>query len=344
MIMTTITKNIATINQSSKLPKYQQLVNRLLNDIEKGKLQIGDRLPSINEATEEFYFSRDTVERAYSELYRLGVIISVLRKGYYVSGKLGKTKTKIFFLVGKITQKNKAIINSFVNCMGKDILVDIFTYDYNSANFRDIIEANQDKYHHYIIIPDFINEVEENFNCLKKIAGDRLILLDQSMFLPKKTNSFVFCNYGNEIYQVMQKNIRYFKKYKTFNLIVSEGEYFNVELAGGLRNFSEMNNFEFQVIKSFKNADVETGNVYFTLDDIDLVDIIKATQNQNLELGKQVGLISLNDSCYNEILAGGISVISSKPNEIGRLAADLINGAKGQSLNISMEMIIRKSL
>jgi DNA-binding LacI/PurR family transcriptional regulator len=98
------------------------------------------------------------------------------------------------------------------------------------------------------------------------------------------------------------------------------------------------------VFDGFQDEDVEEGNVYFTMEDIDLVAAIKSAQSQNLELGKQVGLISLNDSCYKEILAGGITIISSKPTEIGKLAAELIHGGKRQSMNVSMEMILRKSL
>ena len=74
-----------TIKKSdSKLPKYQQLINSLLQDIEMGELKPGERLPSINEASEECYLSRDTVERAYTELHKMGVITSIFRKGYFI--------------------------------------------------------------------------------------------------------------------------------------------------------------------------------------------------------------------------------------------------------------------
>ena len=80
------------------------------------------------------------------------------------------------------------------------------------------------------------------------------------------------------------------------------------------------------MLDGFKEETVEKGNMYLTMEDIDLVAAFKSAQSQNLELGKQVGLISLNDSCYKEILAGSISIISSKPDEVGRLAAELVLG------------------
>jgi DNA-binding transcriptional regulator YhcF (GntR family) len=331
-------------NKNYQFPIYKQLINEILNDIEIDKLQIGDRLPSINDASAELCLSRDTVERAYAELYRLGVITSILRKGYFISGKLGKAKTKIFLTVGEISSNNKAIINSFINRVEKNMLVEIYTYAYDFENFKELIKNHQDKYHYYIIIPHFTDGSEVNLKCLKKIAGNRLILIDQEIPLPKKTNSSVFCNYRNEVFQLMQRNAKYFKKYMTLNLIINEGEYFNSEVLYGIKNFCEKNQYEFQIINGFPKNCVENGNVYFTTKDNDLVSVIKSAENQNLELGKQVGLISLNDSFYNEILAKGISSISSKPTEIGKLAADIVRSGKQKSLNVSMEMVVRKSL
>lgn len=337
-------RSFAQAKQDSKTPKYQQLVNTLLVDIEKGDLKTGERLPSINEASEECYLSRDTVERAYSELHRLGVITSIFRKGYFISGKSAKTKTKIFFLVGKITENNKAIFNSFVNYAGKEVAVDIFTYNYKSDNFRDLINNHLGNYHYYVIMPHLIEETEENIKCLKKISGERLIFLEQSMPSLQQANSSILCNSGEEIFNVLQQNAKHFKKYKTLNLVLTEEEYFDSELMTGFRNFCETNHYDFQVLDGLQDEEVEEGHVYLTMDDADLVLAIKSIQNQGLELGKQVGIISLNDSCYKEILAGGISIISSKPKEIGKLAAEMIQGGKRQSLSVSMEMILRKSL
>ena len=342
--MITTFRDFAQAKQDSKTPKYQQLVNTLLIDIEKGDLKTGERLPSINEASEECYLSRDTVERAYSELHRLGVITSIFRKGYFISGKSAKTKTKIFFLVGKITENNKAIFNAFVNNAGKDVAVDIFTYNYKNDNFRDIINNHLGNYHYYVIMPHLIEETEENIKCLKKISGERLIFLEQTMPLLQHANSSILTNSGEQIFSVMQQNAKYFKKYKTLNLVLTEEEYFDAELITGFRNFCEANHYNFQVLDGFQDEEVEEGHVYLTMDDADLVAAIKSVQNQGLELGKQVGIISLNDSCYKEILAGGISIISSKPKEIGKLAAEMVQGGKRHSVNVSMEMILRKSL
>ncbi len=346
MNMITTFRDFAQTKQDSKTPKYQQLVNTLLVDIEKGNFQSGERLPSINEASDECYLSRDTVERAYSELYRLGVVTSIFRKGYFITGKSTKPKTKILLLVGKITENNKTIFNAFIGHAGKNVTVDIFTYHYKSEIFREIINNHLGDYHYYVIMPHLIEETEENIKCLKQITSGRLIFLDQTMPSFNNSSSSILSDIGKEIWELMQKNVKQFKKYKTINLVLTEDEYFDSGLITGCKNFCDNNYYGFKVLDGFQDEDdVEDGNVYITLGDIDLVTAIKSAQSQNLELGKQVGLVSLNDSYCKEILAGGITIISSKPAEMGELAAGLVNGNKRrQSVTVSMEMILRKSL
>ncbi|HEV7382266.1 MAG TPA: GntR family transcriptional regulator, partial [Dyadobacter sp.] len=49
-------------------PKYMQIIKSLLLAISKGKLKRGDKIPSINQLSEEYLLSRDTVVKAYKHL------------------------------------------------------------------------------------------------------------------------------------------------------------------------------------------------------------------------------------------------------------------------------------
>jgi len=72
-------------DSTSGVPKYHQVVNLIVKDIEGGRLSVGDRLPSINEFSEQYYLSRDTVEKAYAFLKTKQIITSIKGKGYYVN-------------------------------------------------------------------------------------------------------------------------------------------------------------------------------------------------------------------------------------------------------------------
>lgn len=67
-----------------KKTKYGDLVRYLENEIERGALKQGDKLPSENELTERFGVSRQTVRRAIGILEEQGVVRSVRGSGTYV--------------------------------------------------------------------------------------------------------------------------------------------------------------------------------------------------------------------------------------------------------------------
>ncbi len=331
-------------NSDNKLPKYQQLINSLLQDIEMGELKPGERLPSINEASEECYLSRDTVERAYTELHKMGVITSIFRKGYFISNSSIKTKTKVLFLVGKITNTNKEIFDSFCESLGKNVMVDIYTYQYKTKQFQEIMAQQLGNYHYYVIMPHLIEEEEDNIKCLKKISGDRLILLDQNFNSISNAHASITSQPKTALNFHFSNQINLFNKYHSFNLVVSEEDYFDAGLINGCSEFCETNGLEFQVLDGLEPVDVRAGEIYFTLDDKDLVKAIKYGEANGLTVGKNLGLIAFNDCHFKEIVAGGITVLSNQPTLLGEMAAQLIQENDKSSHELALQFIIRKSL
>jgi DNA-binding transcriptional regulator YhcF (GntR family) len=61
-------KDFALIDSQSSKPKYQQLIEYIIDSIENGRLARGQQLPSINEVAQNFGMARMTVTKAYDEL------------------------------------------------------------------------------------------------------------------------------------------------------------------------------------------------------------------------------------------------------------------------------------
>ena len=93
--------DIFKVDIDSRVPKYQQIVESVINGITNGYLSIDQKIPSINEISEEFYLSRDTVEKAYNILKDQKIIISVKGKGYYIAKTFLLDKKNILFLINK---------------------------------------------------------------------------------------------------------------------------------------------------------------------------------------------------------------------------------------------------
>ena len=62
------------IDEQSVTPKYLQLTNAILKGIASGKIEENYILPSINDLSYELEISRDTAERAYRNLKKIGVV------------------------------------------------------------------------------------------------------------------------------------------------------------------------------------------------------------------------------------------------------------------------------
>lgn len=90
--------NIFFIDDATGVPKYLQSI-KFHATLDAGRLNRGDRIPSLTEVCKAFSLSRDTVLLAYNELKSLGVIHAVPGKGYYVERTDLRPETECFSIV-----------------------------------------------------------------------------------------------------------------------------------------------------------------------------------------------------------------------------------------------------
>jgi len=69
---------------SAELPIYRQIVGQVLDAVACGRLRPGHRLPSHRELAEQLVVSPHTVEKAYDELKRQGLVRARPGNGTYV--------------------------------------------------------------------------------------------------------------------------------------------------------------------------------------------------------------------------------------------------------------------
>jgi GntR family transcriptional regulator len=71
-------------SRSDRAP-FRQLVDQVVNAVERGQLQGGDRLPSVREVVRQITINPNTVHRAYRELEHLGLVEGRLGLGTFVT-------------------------------------------------------------------------------------------------------------------------------------------------------------------------------------------------------------------------------------------------------------------
>lgn len=73
------------LNPSSGIPVYLQLREQILHAISRGQLTPGDQLPTVREVAVELSINPNTVNRAYAELERDGVLTSTRGRGTFIA-------------------------------------------------------------------------------------------------------------------------------------------------------------------------------------------------------------------------------------------------------------------
>lgn len=73
------------IDPKSNVPLYEQIIQQIKELRAKGVLAPNDKLPSVRELSSLIVINPNTVSKAYKELERQGVIVTLRGKGTFVS-------------------------------------------------------------------------------------------------------------------------------------------------------------------------------------------------------------------------------------------------------------------
>jgi DNA-binding transcriptional regulator YhcF (GntR family) len=333
-----------TIDENSKIPKYQQVVDTIVSDIEIGMVKVGDKIPSINETSEEYYLSRDTVEKAYKILRRRGIITAVRGKGFYVSSTDRKEGKRILLVLNKLSDHKKTIYNSFVKTLGENVTVDLQIHQSDSKVLEKIIIENLGKYDHYVIMPHLTNESESVLTAINKIPKDRLLLLNKDMSGIAGEYGCVFEDFELDIHQALYTGMDKIRKYKKLLLVFPTENYYCSGIKTGFVNFCEEEGFEYEIIERAAQHNLKSRELYVVIEESDLVEIIKKASAKNLKLGKNIGVITYNDTPFKEILAGGISVLSTDFIKMGETMAHMVKTFSREKVKNPFKLIVRNSM
>ncbi|HGI3116209.1 TPA: GntR family transcriptional regulator [Streptococcus agalactiae] len=97
---------------NEKLPIYSQIAEHIKMQIVSQEIKSGDQLPTVRELAQEAGVNPNTMQRAFTELEREGMVFSQRTSGRFV--------TEDNLLIGKIRQQvAKAELATFVNNMKK---------------------------------------------------------------------------------------------------------------------------------------------------------------------------------------------------------------------------------
>jgi DNA-binding transcriptional regulator YhcF (GntR family) len=331
-------KNIQ-INDSLTVPKYRQIINSIYKGISIGELKLGDKIPSLNQICGEFDLSRDTVLVAFNELKTKGIIKSIPGKGCYINSIEINLDQKIFVLFDEMNAFKEDLYTSFLNSLGSKDIVDIYFHHFNYQVFKDLISESVGKYTAYVIMPATF---DYSADIVGKLPKDKVIILDR---LKEDLPDYpvVYQDFEQDVYDSLIDGLDLLQKYSKLIMIFPGGK----EPEGrifGFERFCTERGFNSEIIRNVTSKEMKNGEAYFVPSDRSLVRLVKMAEDKNMKLGTDVGIVSFNDTVLKEVVAGGITTISTDFQLMGQTLARLIHGRSSEKIRNHSSLIRRKSL
>ncbi|GJM36628.1 MAG: transcriptional regulator [Saprospiraceae bacterium] len=333
------------INEYSKTPKYKQIINSIISGVENGELKLGGKLPSVNTLLIKFDISRDTIVKAYEHLKKIGIIESIPGKGFYVKSTNFRQKAKVFLLFNKLSVHKKIIYDAFSRTLGDQATIDFFIYNNDFRMFKNLILEHKDNnYTHFVIIPHFLEGGEFAYEFINQLPKNKLVILDKKVEGISGEYAAVYQDFEADIYNVLTKALSLLEKYQKLKIIFPSYSYHPKAILAGFEKFCTEYAFDYMVVKDISKEPIKKNEVYINLMEDDLVTLIKRVKHLGLIVGKEVGIISYNETPLKEILLDGITIISTDFQQLGEAAARIILENKKEHIANPFHLVVRNSL
>lgn len=340
------------IDENSRVPKYKQIVDSIVYNISIGNLKIDQKIPSINMFSEDFYISRDTVEKAYNILKERKIITSIKGKGYYITGTKLVSKINILFLINKLSAYKMTTYNSFVNSIGANSNTDLLIYHCDETLFLNLLDKNKEAYDYYVIMPHFktndlkhVSFTDEVINSIKKIPKEKLIILDNIKLGMDGQIVEIYQDFENDIYNALIEGLSKINKYEKLILIYPEKAVYPYprRILHGFKKFCVEHAINFEILNEvYDDMVLKKGDLFITIEESDLVNLVKLIRDSKFILGENIGIISYNDTPLKELL--GITVVSTDFKVMGESASKMILNKEKGKIKVPFNFIDRNSI
>lgn len=187
------------------------------------------------------------------------------------------------------------------------------------------------KYSAYVIMPANLSGI---LPMVQLLPQDKVYILD------RKVDELVgypviYQSFDEDMYNGLNAGYELLTKYHKMILAYPGGK----EPEGfliGFKRFCEDKNLDYDVYDQIKGRPIKKGEVYILPSDRNLINLVKRCWEKGWKLGEDVGVISINESALKEVVANGISTISTDFKQMGKTLADFVENKKtGEVKNIS---------
>jgi DNA-binding transcriptional regulator YhcF (GntR family) len=300
--------------------KHEQIVNGILNAINEKLILQGDMLPSVNVMIRETGYARETIAKAYTHLKDKGIIASKNRLGYYVANNDTEQQIKVALLMYGYDTFQEIFYTNFREELGERVHLNVYFHHNNIEIFETIIDHIKGSYGMYVVSPIPHPKTPE---LLKNIPLNKFLMFDRFEQLEGEY-SFVTQEFEHSAYKAFSQLSGAIKKFDEILFCYKPSSVIPIEILKGFKKFLKDYDINGQTQHGYKYGEIQTGKVYFTMDNAELFALIKECKEKKLIIGSDIGILSHNDEPVKEIVGDGITTFSTDFAEMGRKAAKFV--------------------
>ena len=333
---------------SDKAPIYKQLVEQFEEAIRSGKLKPGEQVASMNDFASQMGISKETVKKTYGILREKGLLIPQQGKGFYVAETYLDSKPRVLVLFDKLSIYKEVLYNSLADALGEQADITILTHNQNLELFTYYLDTYLDKFDYYVISPHFPLDAKTQQAAVKlisRVPNRKLIMVDHWMQNYQGNYGAVYQDFENDVYEGLKQGLEKLKSTSCLKVVTLPSSLYGSMLTKGVDRFVN----EFNIPVSYSDSVVDEilpNETYLILSsqlDSGLAAFARKVKEQNLEVGKDVFVISYNEFDLNEVVLNGLTTISTDFKQMGRTAAQMIIEKKSWKEHCDFKMTRRST-
>ncbi|WP_295935694.1 GntR family transcriptional regulator [uncultured Alistipes sp.] len=337
------------IDLESQIPVYKQIVGQVEQLVRSGEYPEGSLLPSMNELSSLLDISKETVKKSYSILRNNGFIDAKQGKGFYVSAIGAASKLNILLLFDKLSFYKQELYNSFAEKIGDTAEITIRLHNQNIDLLEYYLDENLDLFDYYVITPHFPLDAASQKRVLKllsRIPNRKMIVVDRWIKELPGNYGAVYQDFSNDAYEGLGYGLKKLKTYAKLNVVTLPSSLYCDEVRAGVERFCRDNGIVVEFHTEITKEIIRPKEVYLILNsqlDTGLIELVRLAREMDLRVGRDISIISYNESPINEIILNGLTTISTDFRQMGVLVAEMILNKSLSKIKCDFHMIRRNT-
>lgn len=335
------------ISKENNTPYYKQIVECVEERIKCGLATTGEVLPSMNELAAVMDISKETVKKAYSILRDRGYIEPKQGKGFFICNPEKSSNQKVLVLFDKLSAYKQILFNAMAEKIGENAQVEIRLHNQSVELLEYYLDESLDKYDYYVVTPHFPLDDDTQkavMKQLKRIPNRKLIMLDHWIKDLPGNYGAVYQDFDHDIYTGLTQGLKDLSKNGHLNVITLPSSLYHDCISASVKRFCRDNDIKVEFHSDVRPEFIRKNDVNLLLNgqlDSGLLKIVGEAKRKNLEIGKDLFIISYNESPINELVLGGLTTVSTDFAKMGELAANMILSRVMAKVKCDFRMIRR---